>query len=189
MNILLGVTGGIAVYKACEVVRRLREREHEVTVVMTQAATTFVTPMTFGVLSGRKVATRLFGEDDPEIDHIRLARWPDVIRPKSMTHQVGHVVDFMPTLLEIAGGSYPAKRQGKPIPKAEGESLLPIFRGKTRQGHDSLCWYLYGNRAVRQGKWKLVWGVTGKKWELYDMQADRTETADLAENTLNALPG
>jgi len=98
-----------------------------------------------------------------------------------MTHQIGHVVDFMPTLLEIAGGSYPAKRLDKPIPKAEGKSLLPIFHGKTRDGHDSLCWYLYGNRAVRQGKWKLVWGVTAKKWELYDMQADRTETVDLAK--------
>jgi arylsulfatase len=110
-----------------------------------------------------------------------IARWPGVIRPKTITHQVGHVIDFMPTLLEIAGGNYPAKRQGKPIPKTEGKSLLPIFQGKTRAGHDSLSWYLYGNRAVRQGKWKLVWGVTGKKWELYDMQADRTETVDLAK--------
>ena len=38
-----------------------------------------------------------------------------------------------------------------------------------------------GSRAVRQGKWKLVWGTTAKRWELYDMQADRTETNDLAE--------
>jgi phosphopantothenoylcysteine decarboxylase/phosphopantothenate--cysteine ligase len=79
VNVLLGVTGGIAAYKACELVRRLREGEHAVQVVMTEAATAFVSPMTFSVLSGRKAATRLFGEDDPEIDHIRLARWPDVI--------------------------------------------------------------------------------------------------------------
>ena len=79
MNVLLGVTGGIAVYKACEITRRLRERGHEVQVVMTESAQRFVTPMTFQVLSGRRVATRMFGEDDPSIDHIVLARWPDVI--------------------------------------------------------------------------------------------------------------
>ena len=79
MNVLLGVSGGIAAYKSCELVRRLREHGHDVSVVMTAAATEFVTPMTFQVLSGRKVGTRMFGEDDPEIDHIRLARWPDVL--------------------------------------------------------------------------------------------------------------
>jgi len=79
MNVLLGVTGGIAVYKSCELVRGLREEGHEVTVVMTQAATRFVTPLTFATLSGRKVGTGLFDDGDPEIDHIRLARWPDLV--------------------------------------------------------------------------------------------------------------
>ena len=41
-------------------------------------------------------------------------------------------------------------------------------------------WYLYGSRAYRAGKWKIVWGVTAKRWELYDMDADRTETRDRA---------
>jgi len=79
MNVLLGVTGGIAVYKACELVRRLRDGGHEVQVAMTESATRFVTPMTFGVLSGKPVATSLWDPSDPSIDHIRLARWPDVI--------------------------------------------------------------------------------------------------------------
>jgi len=79
MKVLLGVTGGIAVYKACELVRRLREGGHEVQVVMTEAATRFVTPLTFETLSGRAVATSLWGGTDPSIEHIRLARWPDVI--------------------------------------------------------------------------------------------------------------
>lgn len=78
MKVLLGVTGCIAAYKACEVVRRLRAGGHEVTVVMTDSATRFVTPMTFAVLSGRRVATSLW-DGDAEIDHIRLARWPDVL--------------------------------------------------------------------------------------------------------------
>jgi len=79
VKVLLGVTGGIAVYKACELVRRLRDGGHEVQVVMTDAATRFVTPLTFETLSGRAVATSLWGGADPSIEHIRLARWPDVI--------------------------------------------------------------------------------------------------------------
>ena len=62
----------------------------------------------------------------------------------------------------------------------DGISLLPVCEEKKRLGHESLCWYLYGNRAVRQGKWKVVWGSNGKQWELFDMDADRTETNDLA---------
>jgi len=79
MKVLLGVTGGIAVYKACDLVRRLREGGHDVQVVMTEAAQRFVTPMTFEVLSARPVGTSLWGGADPSIEHIRLARWPDVI--------------------------------------------------------------------------------------------------------------
>jgi phosphopantothenoylcysteine decarboxylase / phosphopantothenate---cysteine ligase len=79
-RILLGVTGGIAAYKACELTRRLREAGVEVRVVMTRAATEFVTPLTFQALSGHPVRTALF---DPEaeagMDHIALARWADAI--------------------------------------------------------------------------------------------------------------
>lgn len=110
-----------------------------------------------------------------------IARWPATIKPGSMTDQVGHVVDFLPTVLELGKGKYPATNNGKAIPPAEGKSLVPIFQGRQRAGHDYLCWYLFGNRAVRHGKWKLVWGVSTRKWELYDMQTDRTETVDLAK--------
>jgi phosphopantothenoylcysteine decarboxylase/phosphopantothenate--cysteine ligase len=86
VKVLLGVTGGIAAYKACELVRRLRDAAagghaggHEVQVVMTEAATRFVTPMTFEVLSGRPVATSLWETSDARIEHINLARWPDVL--------------------------------------------------------------------------------------------------------------
>jgi phosphopantothenoylcysteine decarboxylase / phosphopantothenate---cysteine ligase len=79
-RILLGVTGGIAAYKACELTRRLRDAGAEVRVVMTRAATEFVTPLTFQALSGQPVRTALF---DPEaeagMDHITLARWADAI--------------------------------------------------------------------------------------------------------------
>jgi arylsulfatase len=61
----------------------------------------------------------------------------------------------------------------------EGKSLLPIWQGKMRAEHDSLFWEHEGNRAVRQGKWKLV-SRYPDKWELYDLEADRTELTDLA---------
>lgn len=80
MKILLGVTGGIAAYKACELVRRLLDDDgNEVQVVMTDSARRFVTPMTFEVLSQRPVATSLWETSDQRIEHIALARWPDVI--------------------------------------------------------------------------------------------------------------
>jgi len=109
-----------------------------------------------------------------------IARWPAAIEAGSRTDQVGHLVDFMPTLLELTGGSYPAQRHGQEVPALEGKSLVPVLRGEQREPHEYLCWYLEGNRAVRHGKWKLNWGVTARKWELYDLHVDRTETNDLA---------
>jgi len=109
-----------------------------------------------------------------------IVRWPGVTKAGSISHQVGHVVDFMPTLLELTGATYPVKRNDVDVLPTDGISLLPVFAGKDRKGHESLYWYLYGNRATRQGKWKLVWPSNIKKWALYDMENDRTETNDLA---------
>ncbi len=79
-RILLGISGGIAAYKACDLVRCLRETGAEVRVVMTEAATAFVTPLSFQALSGHPVH-RDFLDADAEagMGHIRLARWPDAI--------------------------------------------------------------------------------------------------------------
>jgi phosphopantothenoylcysteine decarboxylase/phosphopantothenate--cysteine ligase len=75
-RILLGVSGGIAAYKAAELVRRLRERGAEVRVVMTEGATRFVTPLTFQALSGEAVRTSLWDEAaEAAMGHIELARW------------------------------------------------------------------------------------------------------------------
>lgn len=79
-HIILGVTGGIAAYKGADLVRRLREAGAEVRVVMTRAATEFVTPLTFQAVSGQPVHTSLL---DPEAEaamgHIALARWADAV--------------------------------------------------------------------------------------------------------------
>lgn len=85
-NILLGVTGGIAAYKACDLTRRLRERGHDVQVVMTQGAQAFVTPLTLQALSGREVRTTLFDTGaEAAMGHIELGRWADqvIVAPAS----------------------------------------------------------------------------------------------------------
>jgi phosphopantothenoylcysteine decarboxylase/phosphopantothenate--cysteine ligase len=79
-RVVLGVTGGIAAYKAAELVRRLRERNAEVRVVMTRAAREFITPLTMQSLSGRPVHTELLDAgQEAAMSHIELARWGDVV--------------------------------------------------------------------------------------------------------------
>jgi phosphopantothenoylcysteine decarboxylase/phosphopantothenate--cysteine ligase len=79
-RVLLGVSGGIAAYKACEVVRRLREAGAEVRVVMTESAERFVTPLTFQALSGQPVRSGLWDEAaEMGMAHLELARWADAI--------------------------------------------------------------------------------------------------------------
>ncbi len=104
-RVLLGVTGGIAAYKAAELVRRLRERDVEVQVVMTAAAREFVTPLTFQALSGRPVRTDLWDASaEAAMGHIELARWAGqiLIAPASadfiarLAH--GHADDLLATL-------------------------------------------------------------------------------------------
>jgi len=79
-KILLGIAGGIAAYKACELTRRLRDAGAEVRVVMTENATRFVTPLTLQALSGNPVRTSLWDEEhEAAMGHIELARWADAI--------------------------------------------------------------------------------------------------------------
>ena len=80
MNILLGITGGIAAYKSAELVRLMKKEGFQVKVVMTENATRFITPLTMEALSENRVYTKLFSkEEDSRISHITLARWADMV--------------------------------------------------------------------------------------------------------------
>ena len=94
---------------------------------------------------------------------------------------VGHIIDILPTCAELAGTSYPQTHNGQDILPVEGLSLLPIFQAKKRPPHKTLYWEWAGNRSLRERQWKLCWDKGIKKWELYNVETDRTETNDLAQ--------
>jgi phosphopantothenoylcysteine decarboxylase/phosphopantothenate--cysteine ligase len=79
-NVVLGITGSIAAYKAAELVRLMKKREWDVSVIMTEAATKFIGPLTLRTLSNRPVAIEMFPEPEPEqVPHIALSDWADCI--------------------------------------------------------------------------------------------------------------
>lgn len=109
-----------------------------------------------------------------------IAHWPNgITRRGAIDRTAGHVVDLLPTCLELAGAAYPKSRDGKPVKPTAGRSLVPAFAGKSVPRPEGLFWEHQGNKAVRLGEWKLV--KTGKKpWELYHLGRDRAEANDLA---------
>ena len=110
-----------------------------------------------------------------------IVHWPAVVQGKGeFRTQVGHVIDVMPTLVEVGGAKYPTEVNGKAIVPMEGRSLVPAFSNKPVV-RDSIFWEHEGNAAVRKGDWKLVRFGRNAAWELYDMSKDRTELHDLAE--------
>ncbi len=99
-------------------------------------------------------------------------------RSGEIDHRMGHIIDIMATCADAAGAVYPKTFNGEAIVALEGQSLLPAMRGESPQER-TLFWEHERNRAVRDGKWKLV-AIHGRAWELYDMDADRAELYDLA---------
>jgi arylsulfatase len=104
----------------------------------------------------------------------------------SINHGLMHVADLMPTLLEVAKASYPKSHEGRELPPLIGKSWGPMLTGKVdtvRTEQDYLAWEVFGNRAVRQGDWKLRWQFKpyGKgDWELFNVAQDPGERDDLA---------
>ena len=108
-----------------------------------------------------------------------VAHWPGGIPARGkLNNALGHITDIMPTVLEVSGAKYPAAA----IHPLAGSSLGQLLRGGTRAEPEFLVWEHEGNRAIRAGKWKLVSAHDDHdRWELYDIEADRTENLNLAD--------
>jgi arylsulfatase len=112
---------------------------------------------------------------------------PAVKRPKgSINRGLMHVADLMPTLLDVAGATYPKAVNGRDLPPLMGKSWGPVLAGQAespRTDRDYLAWEIFGNRALRQGDWKIRWEYKsfGKAdWELFNLASDPAERKDLA---------
>ncbi len=110
-----------------------------------------------------------------------IVHWPHGLKtkPGGFTPEFGHVMDVMPTFLELAGVEYPREFNGNQIIPYSGKSLVPIFQNKASDPRDRVFWEYSGTKAVREGDWKISAGK-GKAWELFNMKDNRTETIDLS---------
>lgn len=109
-----------------------------------------------------------------------IVHWPRRIAARGeIRHQTGQLPDLMATLIELAGATYPAERDGHAVKPHEGFSLVPTF-SEASSDRPALCWEHEGNAAVRVGTWKLVRKYPGD-WQLHNIESDRAEMVDLSE--------
>jgi arylsulfatase len=111
-----------------------------------------------------------------------IAHWPRGIDKNlngTLVHEPSHLIDVMPTIVELTGATYPTSFNGHAIIPRQGRSLAPAFTGAPIPRTAPLFWEHEGNRAIRDGNWKLV-SRYHENWELYDLTEDRSEQDNLA---------
>ena len=110
-----------------------------------------------------------------------IIHWPKGLKGKENTinNGVGHVIDILPTFLEVTGASYPSMIKGLKTTPVEGRSMIPLINGEVVATNDTLFWEHETGKALRLGNWKIT-ALIGGEWELFDLAKDRTETNNLA---------
>ena len=115
-----------------------------------------------------------------------LVHWPKGIKATDRwIRSPVHLIDFMPTILEVSEAHYPKKFKGEDLIPVEGKSLVPFFNGARDAGDRVLCFDHFESSAIRKGDWKLVRGnnrYRNRTWELYDLAEDRCETNNLIDS-------
>lgn len=111
-----------------------------------------------------------------------IAHWPAAIKSQKgkFTATQGHILNIMPTILEVTGAKYPSNFNGNAIQTMEGISLLPTFLKGKQEVNEYQFWEHSNNCAARKGNWKVVSRIGSDKWELYNLENDRTELHDVS---------
>jgi arylsulfatase A-like enzyme len=111
-----------------------------------------------------------------------IVQWPAGIKEHGALRKTpAHIIDLLPTLLELAGRKQSATPANPSAPPLPGRSLVPAFAADVTIPRDFLWWYHDNNRALRVGDWKLV-ADHKRPWELYNISKDRGEAHDLAKS-------
>lgn len=110
-----------------------------------------------------------------------IVHWPAGLKgmKNSVNRGVAHVMDILPTCIELAGTEYPVSINGQQTSPVEGASLIPLLNKKIPSTHDTLYWEHEGGKAIRIGDWKMA-ALKNQPWELFDLGKNRTETGDLS---------
>jgi arylsulfatase len=122
-----------------------------------------------------------------------IVNWPKGLKKQQNTinHGVGHVIDILPTCLNLAGASYPTEINGMKTELPDGKDLMPMILGQTNSVHDTLFWEHQGGKAIRVGDWKMS-ARKDSPWEIFNLAKDRNEAINLVgqfpdkEKELNA---
>jgi arylsulfatase len=108
-----------------------------------------------------------------------IVHWPAGLKAKSWDNTVSHIVDIMPTLLELSGAEYPKTMRGEKVGEMAGISLAPLLVGQKVEREDPIFYSYVGNNGLWNGRYKLV-SNRGGPWMLFDMEKDPVENDDIA---------